>query len=426
MIARGLRATCRVAPAVGAFTIAMAAPAIAGGQAPPLAQVAASLVIAILAVIYGRSLATFVALPPEAAFAASFVIVVGLVALSLVHLSATAALRLSAVHALWIDVLVAAVLAAVAFRASKVIGPARSEVGESPIGIAADAVALVCIAGIASVWAREAITAFSDAQASGVFWVWQDYFLHATEITYVRDYATYGGESFTCAACRSRSTIAQATPCRHCSRRSVVPVASGTTAFWLPLGLTLCGFAAYGLGAAVGGRAGGVAAAAVLFLVPDASRLAGNPWFSFFWLVQTGGGPGYAIAVSMIALALLLGRTRAPVSRPVLAAVVLAACAAPFRVHIAAVAVPVVWSMALAIWPASTRKKLLAIALVAMLGTAAALAFERITLAPHFFTARPDSRAFFTFVLAQGSDQGASIGGWRTVHRGGRWSAASP
>jgi len=385
----------------------MATPAVIGGHASPLAQVAASLLIAVLAVNYGRSAAKLLALPFGEPFTTSFVIVVGFVALSLVHLAATTALHLAGLGALWIDAIAAAVLQTMAARADRLHAPA--DAGTGAAGMVIDAVALVCVGAMASVWAREAVTAFSHAQATGEFRAWQDYFLHATEITYVRDYATYAGESLYLRGFPQPfyHRASYAMPALF-SALSGSPSVMAATAFWLPLGLTLCGVAAYGFGAVIGGRAGGLGAAAVLFLVPDASRYwLGNPWFSFFWLAQTGAGAGYAIAATLIALALLLRRTRADAGRGVLASVALAVCATLFRVHIAALGVPLVTVMGWLIWPAPLRKKVVTVGLVALFALLTAVAFEWIELAPHFFTARPDHRAYFDFVLTQGPDQGA-------------------
>jgi hypothetical protein len=280
------------------------------------------------------------------------------------------------------------------------------------VAVAKDALVLVAISVVVSLWSREAIVVMRSAASTGVFRAWQDFFLHAAEIVYLRDYSTFGGHSLYLAGSPQPlyHRASYAMPSLF-SWLSGVPALETATIFWMPLGLTLCGFALYGLGAAIGGRVAGMMAFAAVFLTPDASTYGlQNTFFSFHWLVQIAPGSGFAIALVTVAFALFISNGDRSGPGALAWCVALAVAAACFRVHVAVLGAAALLALVLTVTLPLVRHRSSALALGAF-GLAVAVVglwlMERISLAPHFLSASRAPMAFFDLVLGQAPDHGA-------------------
>lgn len=170
---------------------------------------------------------------------------------------------------------------------------------------------------------------------------WIDYFIHGGVISQFGD-ARAGGGSV---------TLAGFPPALYHYASYLLPAAFAgaldlpglpvAASVWLPLGfLTMC-LAAYALGHALAGPAGGVAALAALTVFPDASNYGlRNGFFSFHWHLLAFPGASYAIGLFLVCIALLARWLRSGAPRPLAAAALLAAGAVLFRVHVFALGFP--------------------------------------------------------------------------------------
>lgn len=389
-----------------AFLIAILGPGLLTGT-PTARQLAAGGLITALTLVFGRAVTNWILPTRSTTLGSVCAVVAGVAALSVVHFTATVIVPLDVYGALTVDGFVAAALLWGSRSSSN-----RSPDPDEPSARLADSVVLVAIAAVVTLWSREAILALHTAKSTGVFPAWQDFFLHAAEIVYMRDYPIFNGTSLYLAGSPQPlyHRASYALPALYSALGSS-PALETATAFWLPLGMTLCGFASYGLGAAIGGRMAGVAAAAVVLLIPDASTYGTrNTFFSFHWLTEIAPGSGYAIAILLLAFALFISgdaeRNRARCLRSIPLAVV----ALGFRAHVAALGLATLLTLYLLLyWNTIREKRLLLVvgAAVALVCGGGILLLERVALAPHFLTSRSNPTAFFNLVHVQAPGEGA-------------------
>jgi hypothetical protein len=110
---------------------------------------------------------------------------------------------------------------------------------------------LMCGALVA-LWGRETISSIPNAEATGVFRAWQDYFLHASEITYLRDYPAFGRHAqYLAGAPQPLYHRASYAMSALFSAVGGMPSLETATTFWMPAGLLLCMLATYALGCAL-------------------------------------------------------------------------------------------------------------------------------------------------------------------------------
>jgi hypothetical protein len=411
--ARWVAASFRAdAAIVLAFAVALlVSPAVGRAMSAPRA-VAAGVGISALALIYGRALTRFLPLQPTAVYRRLFELLVGFCAVSIVHMAATAILGITAVPATALDVAIGLAILALPARQPGA-HPASSVI--SPPAIWGDILILVLFAGVVSLWGRETVMAVPHAKATGLFETWQDFPLHASEITYLRDYPSFHRQSLYLAATPQplyhRASYAMSAVFSALGGVSSLETA---TTFWMPTGLLLCMVAVYVFGAALGGRAAGIAAVIVTFLVPDASTYGlHNKFLSFAWLMQMAGGSGYAVVPTLLALVVIVKATPSRNGAVVATAAACVAAAAAFRVHVAILAAGMVFVMAGPRWyPMVTRRG------VAVLLTGLAIVgvlvvwLESITLAPHFLTGHSHPLAFFISVHMQANNIPTPYLGW--------------
>jgi hypothetical protein len=114
------------------------------------------------------------------------------------------------------------------------------------------------------------------------------------------------------------------------------------TSVWLPIGFfTVCA-GAYVLGAALAGPFGGIAALAVLTLLPDAASYGlANRAFGYYWHQLEVPGGTYAVGACLVAFALLRRGASA-------ASALLIAAALPIRLHVFVLAFPA-WLISIAL-----------------------------------------------------------------------------
>jgi hypothetical protein len=400
--------------AVGTAVLAAAllAGPLMGGAVHGVRQVVAAAAVAALALAYGRLLSPLLALPRRVP-AYLVEIIVGYGAASVVHLTATATLSLGAWPVLAVDMLGVALLSLGRRRP-----PPEQDDAPSMSGTVA-CLALLACAALAVFWAREAVGAVVTARQTGLFPAWQDYFLHAAEVSYLRDYPSYAGQSQYLTAVPQplyhRGTFALAA---LLSALGDVPSLLAATAYWLPVGLFLCLCGTFAWGAAMAGIIGGIGAVAAVFLVPDASSYwFENRYLSFHWLMQMAGGSGYAMSLVLVALSSVVCRRPGREGRAFAVAVVLVAAGAAFRVHVALLAAALfAWYLVLAWRPRVSARGLGAIVLAAALASAAVVWMEAVSLAPHFLSGRSHPVLFFLSVHTQANDLPSWFRVWREGH----------
>ena len=393
-----------------------------GGLNHGVGPAAGALLVSALSIGWGRALVPLLRLPARVP-AYLVATVVGYGAASLVHLAATALLNLDASRALPLDLAVAAMALVVSmprpgqWAAAEVQGLRRAAV---------DAGILLACAALATFWARETVTAVPAAMSTGVFPAWQDYFLHASEISYLRDYPSFERHS------QYFSAVAQ--PLYHRGSYALPALMSQVsglaslglaTAFWLPTGLLLCLCATYVFGTAVGGPLAGLGAVVAVFLVPDASTYGfENRFLSFHWLMQMAAGSGYALAPALVALSVLATSSPERRVRAVVTAGLLVFCAAAFRVHVAILAAGMlVWFVLLAWRPRVTRTGVATVLVAAGLVGGALRLMESIALAPHFLSGASHPVLFFLSIHSQASNQPTPYFDWMQSH-GVVWNVA--
>jgi len=379
------------------FASALLIPVAAGAGNLTGSRVSAVLILSLLSVCAGRTVSLAVRLPKETGFISSFEIVAGFAALSVLHLMATALVNLDAGRAVLFDAVTVGVVCTVLHTirsGSRCPGSGRPGSDDYQLrSTAIDAGMLLLISAVVTFWAREALVSVREAQTTGVFRVWNDFLLQAAEIRYLEGYPAFARQSLYLAdAPQTFYHRASYALSAAYSWISGDPALETATYFWLPTGIILMGMAAYGLGCALAGRAAGIASAAALFLLPDASMYwLGNGYFAFHWLIQVAPGSGYAISLGLVALAVYSLGARYSRYSLVLAGAVPVLASTLFRTHIAIPMVVLYLILALAAWrPARPRHRTIAVAVLLLLGLLTVLIFERVALAPHFLTGRRD------------------------------------
>lgn len=371
-----------------------------------------------LAAAIGLALVPHLGVRRSDALHAPATLVAGYTALSLVHLAITVGGRASAIEAFPFDL---AGLGAIGWLALRLRPRDDSSRGAADSGAVAasgawrDVAIVVGCAALVGLWTRGAVDAVANARATGVFPAWQDFLLHAAEISYVRDYPAYAGFS------QYLSDLPQ--PLYHRASYALpalVSALSGTpslelaTAFWLPAGLIVCTLGIYALGAALAGSLGGAAAVIAVWMVPDASTYGfENAFLSVHWLLQIAPGAGYAIGIVLVAMATLVrgGAAHGPRERAVL--IVAIATSAAFRIHVAMIAAGM---LAILVAVAAARRPrardiLLAVATILLAG-GVAVWMESLQLAPHFLTQTAHPVRFFESVHQQSGRARALYGAW--------------
>jgi hypothetical protein len=223
--------------------------------------------------------------------------------------------------------------------------------------------ALLLCAAATLYWCWDLAAVPERLSHDGVMTTWTDQFIHGAAISQFGDPRAAGGQAIELAGAPR--------PLYHYASY-LLPAAFAwpldlpglplATSLWLPLGfLTLCA-GVYALGAALAGWGGGLAALAVLTLLPDAASYGlMNRAFGYYWLMLQVPGGAYATAACLVSLALLLrwADTRRA-SLLVASGALLLACVF-LRLHIFLLAFPAWTVLVLLASPALARRRLLAV-----------------------------------------------------------------
>ena len=230
-------------------------------------------------------------LPPVAAWPLG-VTATGLALLVLVTLLPVTA---AAAFALWAAMIIALDIATARLRKHE------------PAPDRADLVSLVLCCAFTAVWCKDVATVPVTLANSGRLPAWIDYFLHAGVISQFGDVRAIG---------RGAIWLADTPGFLYHYASYMLPAAFASpldqpglplaTSLWVPIGFLSLAAAAYTLGAALAGAAGGVAALAALFLMPDASNFGlRNGFFSFHWSLVAIPTTSYALGTSLLAVVFL-------------------------------------------------------------------------------------------------------------------------
>ena len=381
-----------------AFAAALLTSPMSGRTVVGFGPTAGALVVGALSVLYGRALGWMLAVPPAAPYRNAFEVVAGFAGVSLIHLTTTAVFNLTAMSVLPIDALVGGALFVASRRRARSDEALAGTSWHGAIGI--DVCVFLMCGSLVALWGHETITSIRDAEATGVFRAWRDYFLHASEITYLRDYPAFGRHALYLAGAPQplyhRASYAMS---GLFSAVGGVPSLETATTFWMPAGLLMCILSTYALGCALGTRLSGLASVAAVFLFPDASAYVWkNQFLGFAWLMQVAPGSGYAVAVILLALIVSIsGGWREGRRFPT--AFVLVGAAAPFRVQISAIAGGMLLLAACFTWrPVLTRRWLAMLFASLAAGVGAVLFMQTLTLAPHFLTGHSHPMQFLQLV----------------------------
>ena len=381
-----------------AFAAALLTSPISGHTVVGFGPIAAALVVAALSVLYGRALGRMLALPPAASYRNAFEVIVGFAGVSLIHLTTTAVFNLTALSVLPIDVLIGGIAFVASARRARSDSSHCDSSWHKALGI--DVCVFLMCASLVALWGRETISSIPNAEATGVFRAWQDYFLHASEITYLRDYPSFGRHAqYLAGAPQPLYHRASYAMSALFSAVGGVPSLETATTFWMPASLLLCMLATYALGCALGNRLSGLASVAAVFLFPDASVYVWkNQFLGFAWLMQVAPGSGYAVALILLALIVSIADGWRE-DRRFLTAFVLVGAAAPFRAHISAIAGGMLVLAACFTWrPALTPRGVALLVASLAAGAGAVFFMESLTLAPHFLTGHSHPMQFLQLV----------------------------
>jgi hypothetical protein len=323
--------------------------------AVPLYLAAAAMVLFVLIVQSAGTLLLRAAHASDMGALAAWVLGIFATAMAVYVLAASFQLLASTAFAIW-----AAVVVALGFVFHRRAGAGKPMQANELVAL------LVC--GVATVlWCRGIAAAPEALAHHHMLTGWIDYFIHGGVISHFCDPLARQQQSI--------DLVGFAAPFYHNASFHLPAVLAApldlpglplATSVWLPLGFfTMCA-GAYVLGAALAGPAGGVAAVAVLTLVPDASNYGlRNGFFSFHWNVVSVPGATYAIGLALLSIALLERWSISRSVRPLLAGGCLAAGLLVFRAHVFGLAFPVWLASAAALTSLVRRRKLVFLGIAA-------------------------------------------------------------
>jgi hypothetical protein len=323
---RALSATLILAPPLGA-TLVLAPPLgvllwLSG--AVPLAAACGALALLVYVVMASGGLLLRAARAADLPAPAAWVLGVAATSLGVYALVAAFDLLAAGAFALWAVLVL--VLAAI-YR-----DPSAGKSGLLPL--------LLC-AGATLAWCYELAQVPQVLWRDGVMTTWTDQFVHGSVISQFGD-ARAGG--------RAMELAGQPSTLYHYASYMLPAVLAWpldlaglplATSVWVPLGfLTACA-GAYALGDALAPRWGGLAALAVLTLLPDpASYGLHNRLFGYYWYVLAVPGASYAVGVALLSIAFLQRWWKSGDPRALAASALLLGALALVRVHVFALAFP--------------------------------------------------------------------------------------
>ena len=382
------------------LSVALLIPIVIGAGKVTVPMVFIICAISITSIILGTDISAMVKLRPVNGFNSAFRIIVGFSALSLLHLVITVVTYTSGQQAIIIDIFVIAILH---FYLQKGHKERVNYIDCNSTGrlLIIDLSVLLMISVFTTLWVHETIVSERYAYDSGLFHAWVDFFLHASEITYLRDYSSFGHQSL------YLSGYAQ--PLYHRASYALPAIFSfvsgqsslaSATFFWLPVGIILFGYGVYGFGCTLAGRFAGYASMLAVFTLPDGSMYGvRNGFFGFHWLLQISPSSGYALAIIFIALGLYVIECRRFKPVPWYLIGVLMLITTAFRVHLAILSIIMFVMLGLLTWrPTKASHSVVILFVCSVLGFILIYILEGIPFAPHFITGKVRTSELFSLV----------------------------
>jgi hypothetical protein len=299
------------------------------GAVSPLAALVAMLVVA-LVVHFTGSLLLRAANASNLPVTAAWVLGVAATSIGVYLLAAVLQVIAATAFAIWSALMVAA---AAALRRRPAATAAMT---------GADLAGLALCAAATVFWCGEMAQVPRVLASEGVLATWVDQFIHGGVISQLGDPRAAGHGIIELAGVPAffYHYASYALPAALAWPLDL-PGLTLATSLWVPLGFfTLCA-AAYTLGSALASRAGGLAALGVLTLLPDgASYGLYNRLFGYYWYVIAVPGASYAVATSLLSVALLCYGWTTRNRGLLLVGFCLAAALALIRFHIFLLAFP--------------------------------------------------------------------------------------
>ncbi|SIO45737.1 hypothetical protein SAMN05444166_4891 [Singulisphaera sp. GP187] len=206
--------------------------------------------------------------------------------------------------------------------------------------------AVILSLAAATLWSQDSITAQSIFPDGVVLRPWVDSLFHARQVQVFRDSPgpvvmddpRMAGQPMWFYHHGSYMTTALL------ARMTGTPTFLAYTSFQVPFGVVLSGLAAYALICSLWGDRAGVAAAAVLLLLPDASWHGfANPCLGYAWLQQIAPAGQYAVAILAVAWILMFEGCRTGRLSLVALAFLATGLALHYKAHLFVAAALVIW-----------------------------------------------------------------------------------
>ncbi|MGH8674444.1 MAG: hypothetical protein ACREVG_09060 [Burkholderiales bacterium] len=260
----------------------------------------------------------------------------------------------------------------------------RRRAREEPSATRTDLIgfALCCI--FTAAWCKDLAAAPSILSQSGVLPAWVDYFIHGGVIGEFGDVraisrGTIWLVDFPRAFYHYASFLLPAAFAGPLDQTGLALA----TSVCAPIGMLSLAAAAYALGASLSGMAGGVAALAALFVLPDASNYwLRNGFFSFHWNVLTYPGSTFALGGALLAVVFLKRWMETRAGPALAASATLVAATFVFRAHVFVLLAPAWLAVVALSSPLVRRRWVLCLSGVALIAIAAILGYEHLRQLP--------------------------------------------
>jgi hypothetical protein len=257
----------------------------------------------------------------------------------------------------------------------------------TPPRIVGNELAALALCGLATAfWCHELAAVPQGLAAEGTLRTWTDQFIHGSAISQLGDMRSAGHQHI---------ELADFPPPLYHYASYVLPAVLAqpldlpglplATSLWAPLGFFTACAGAYALGASLAGRTGGVAALAVLTLLPDAASYGlHNRLFGYYWYVVAVPSAAYAVGVGLLSTAFLARWMSSRDPRALAAGAGLIGAMLLVRVHIFALAAPALLAgAALSVRPFANRKLGFLAAVLAAYGLFVWAFYRAFPDAPH-------------------------------------------
>jgi hypothetical protein len=234
----------------------------------------------------------------------------------------------------------------------------KREPAGSPRASKEDLIALLLCCAFSVAWCKEIARAPIELAATGELPAWVDFFIHGGVIAQFGDPRAVG---------RGWLLLADLPMPFYHYASYLLPAAFAipldqpglplATSVWLPIGFISLAAAAYCFGASLAGAAGGLAALAALFLVPDAGSYGlRNGFFSFHWNLLALPGTTYGLACALLSVFFLKRWTATGTRAALIASAALVCATFLYRFHIFVLLCPA-WLAAVAIVSPMVRRR---------------------------------------------------------------------